>query len=141
MSTFELQVYKSGTWNVDSYFDDREIAMSEAERLNGSGRYAGIRVMQEDFDEASNRSSCRVVFSKMRQSEANQDWREQAKRAPMSRTGAHKDDTTRSTRRGRQTGARKISNARLYLGLVVGFIVLIAGVAAMIGLQEIAKYM
>lgn len=141
MSTFELQVYRSGTWNVDSYFDDREIAMSEAERLNGSGRYAGIRVMQEDFDESSNRSNCRVVFSKMRQTEANQDWRVQAKRTSMSRTGAPKGDNTRATKHARQPLARKTSNARLYVGLVIGFIVLIAGIAAMIGLQEIAKYL
>ena len=141
MSTFELQVYKSGNWNVDSYFDDREIAMSEAERLNGSGRYLGIRLMQEDYDESSNMSSCRVVYSKMRQSEANQEWRTQAKRASSSRTAAPRDDNFRPTRRGRPPTTKKSSNASLYVGLAIAFFVLIAGIAAMIGLQEIVKYL
>ena len=138
MSTFEIQVYKSGVWNVDSYFDDRDIAMSEAERLDVSGRHAGVRLLQEDFDETSNRSKCRVVFSKMRQSEESQDWRVQAKRASMVRTSAAKGGTARP-RRNRTS--RSKSNASIYIGLIVAFMVLIAGAAAMIGLQEIAKYL
>ncbi len=138
MSTFEIQVYKSGNWNVDSYFDDREIAMSEAERINGSGRHAGVRILQEDYDEASNKSKCRVVFSKTRQSDENQEWRVQAKRASMTRTSATKGGNARPSRR---RSSPKRSNASLSIGLIVAFMVLIAGAAAMIGLQEIAKYL
>ena len=77
MSTFEIQVYKSGNWNVDSYFDDREIALSEAERINGSGRHAGVRILQEDYNEASNETKSRVVFSKTVESDENQEARAQ----------------------------------------------------------------
>lgn len=139
MSTFELQVYKSGTWNVDSYFDDREIALSEAERLNGSGKYAGIRIMQEDYDDRSNKSNCRVVFSKRRQSNADHDWRIQAKRGSQNRTNTTKGRNVRPMT-GRRS-APKNSNGSLYIGFVVAFMVLIAGAVAMIGLQEIAKYL
>ena len=140
MSTFEIQVYKSGDWNVDSYFDDREIALSEAERLNESGRHAGVRILQEDYDEASNRSKCRVVFSKTRLSDANHEWRVQANRAAMARDkgGSAKGGHARPSRR---RSSAKGSSANFYIGLVVAFMVLIAGAAAMIGLQEIAKYL
>ncbi len=138
MSTFEIQVYKSGTWNVDSYFDDREIAMSEAERLDVSGRHSGVRILREDFDEKSNKSKYRVVYSKTRQSDASQEWRVQAKRASMARTGAAQSSKARPNRR---RSSPKRSNASLYIGLIVAFMVLIAGAAAMTGLQEIAKYL
>ena len=139
MSTFEIHVYKSGVWNVDSYFDDREIAVSEAERLNTSGRYAGVRILQEDYDDVSNKSTCRVVFSKMRQTDDNQSWRVGAKRASMARAGPDRSAAAARPRRSRSSP--KSSNKSLYIGLVVAFLVLIAGAAAMIGLQEIAKHL
>ena len=139
MSTFEIQVYKSGDWNVDSYFDDREIALSEAERLNESGRHAGVRILQEDYDEASNRSKCRVVFSKTRLSDPSHEWRVQANRAAMTRKGGSTKGG--NARPGRRRISAKGSGANFYIGIVVAFMVLIAGAAAMIGLQEIAKYL
>lgn len=138
MSTFEIQVYKSGIWNADSYFDDRDIALSEAERLNGSGKHAGVRLLQDDYDEQSNTSNCRVVFTKMRQSDGNQDWRVDSKRTSMTRNSAKKEAPARQSR---SRAKPKKSNASIYIGLAVAFIVLIAGAAAMIGLQEIAKYL
>lgn len=141
MSTFEIQVYKGGIWSVDSYFDDREIAMSEAERLNESGRHAGVRILQEDYDEASNESKCRVVFSKTLNQHSDQDWRVQAKRTSMTRTSAGTTGNGSGARPARRRSAARRSNTGFYVGLVVAFIVLIAGIAAMIGLQEIAKYL
>jgi hypothetical protein len=139
VSTFEIQVYKSGVWNIDSYFDDREIAMSEAERLNESGRHAGVRILQEDYDEASNRSKCRVVYSRTKHSNARQERRGQGKRASMNREGASTREG--NTRPSRRRPSPKNSSTSLYIGFVVALMVLIAGAAAMIGLQEIAKYL
>jgi hypothetical protein len=140
VSTFEIHVYKSGNWNVDSYFDDRDLAMSEAERLEGSGRYAGVRILQEDYDATSNKSNCRVVFSKIRQSGENQKWREQAKRDSTVRTDARKSDNARPGPSRKQPES-KGSTTSLYIGIIVALVVLIAGAAAMIGLQEIVKYL
>ena len=44
MQAYEIQVYHNGRWEFDSYFNDRELVMSEAERMGGSGRYSGVRV-------------------------------------------------------------------------------------------------
>lgn len=139
MSTFEIQVYKSGIWSTDSCFDDRDIAMSEAERLDVTARHAGVRILQADYDEASNKSTCRVVFSKSRQSDASQDWRGEAKPASMALTSAA--NTDRASLPGLRRFSPKRGNASIYIGLAVAFIVFIAGAAAMIGFQEIAKYL
>ena len=50
MSTFEIQVYKNGNWNVDSYFVDRDVALSEAGRLDEAVRHLGVRVVEENYD-------------------------------------------------------------------------------------------
>ena len=138
MNTFEIQVYKSGTWHVDSYYDDRDMALSAAERLTDSDKDAGVRVLEDDYDETSSVSSCRVVFSQSLKSNNSHDRRKEAKRASKSRSNASKMTDARSTR---GPAPHKGSNTSFYLGLVVGFVVLIAGVAATIGLQEIARYL
>lgn len=143
MSTFELQVYKTGIWNVDSYFDDRDLALSEAEKLDETRRHAGVRILQEDYDEGANISSCRVIFSKMRQSNDADSWRAQAKQAPAARPGGSVRGPVagKSRARGNRQSTAKKSKSSLYLLLGIGLIVLIAGAAAMIGLQEIAKFL
>ena len=141
MSTFELQIFKSGNWSVDSYFDDRDLAMSEAEKIDGSGRHAGVRILQEDYDEPTNKSNCRVIFSKMRQTAENQEWRVQAQRAARRRTAGEQGDHDGELRIRRRRPASKKSNTSLYIALAVAFVLLIAGAAAMIGLQEFAKFL
>jgi hypothetical protein len=51
VSTFEVQIYKRGIWHVESFFDDRALVLSEAERLYETGRHAGVRVLQENYDD------------------------------------------------------------------------------------------
>ena len=140
MSTFELQTFQTGKWAVDSYFDDRDLAMSEAEKLEGSGRHSGVRVLQEDFDGGDTRSSVRVIFSKMKGSSTNDDdWRVKVQRNSQKASGARGDSEggTRSKRRPNQP--KKKSN--LFLVISIGIIILLAGIAAMVGLQEFAKIM
>ena len=124
---------------MDSYFDDREIALSEAERLNDGGRHAGVRVLQEDYDDASNNSKYRVVYSKTLKSEHNQDWRVEAKRASTITAQRQLKNTT--VRTGRRRPLTKTRGISLWLSLIIALIVIIAGVAALIGLQEFEKYL
>ena len=62
MSTFEIQVYKSGNWNVDSYFDDRDVALSEAGRLDESVRHSDVCVVEENYDESSDQTTTKSIF-------------------------------------------------------------------------------
>ena len=50
-TSYEIQLYKSGTWKINSIFDDAELALFEARRMFSSGLYTTIRVVQEEFDE------------------------------------------------------------------------------------------
>lgn len=140
MSSFELQTYKAGKWEIDSYYDDRELALSEAERLDIGGRHNGVRVVEENYDETSNRSSYHVVFTKMKRIGGGaDDWRSKAQRVSR-RTGVAGAHAGEARPRSRPRGAPK-RRTNLYLIVILALVLLIGGVAAMIGLQEVAGMM
>jgi hypothetical protein len=62
MIGFEIHTYKDGRWRIDSIFDDREIAVFEARRIDESKRYGGVLVIEETYDDAANRSTWRTIF-------------------------------------------------------------------------------
>lgn len=69
MSAYELQVFQNGGWQFDSYFDSRDLVISEAERLDSAGRYLGVRVLEEIFNEEKQSSSYRTVFSRLKKND------------------------------------------------------------------------
>jgi hypothetical protein len=64
---FELQTLQRGRWEIDSVYDSRDAAISEALRLGASERYAAVRVVEEKYDEASASGSTKTVFKVSRE--------------------------------------------------------------------------
>lgn len=62
MRAYEIHTFRDGKWKVDSVFDDRELAIFEAKKINEGTRYAGVKVVQEDWDEASNLTTMRTLY-------------------------------------------------------------------------------
>ena len=62
MRTYEIHILRNGRWKIDSVFDDKELALFEAQRMDGSGRYPGVRVIEEAFDEQDTNFSARTIF-------------------------------------------------------------------------------
>jgi hypothetical protein len=62
MTTFEVHIFKNGTWCTNSIFDDKDLALFEARRMKSSPRYKGIRVIEEIFDELGASSRIRTIF-------------------------------------------------------------------------------
>ena len=62
MKSFEIQTSKDGNWRIDSIFDDRDLALLEARRVEEGYRCSGVRVIEENYDEASNRATSRTIF-------------------------------------------------------------------------------
>ncbi len=60
--SFEIHTYRDGAWKIDSVFDDRELALSEAKRMEEKNRFGAIRVLEETFNEASNAVSSRTIY-------------------------------------------------------------------------------
>lgn len=59
---YEIHTFNAGTWKIDSVFDDRELAVQEAERLARTQRYSEVRAVEESFNEDTQRSSTRTIF-------------------------------------------------------------------------------
>lgn len=158
MQSYELQVYKGGKWEFDSYFDDRSTAVSEAERLHSSGRYSGIRVLEESYRDDSETSVCSVIFSRLKRINKGDDWRTRGPDAPggatrettsagQSRNAGGGSEAHGAGARGRTrpqtTAGRRPRSGRnetsLYGLLGLTLLILLVGIAALIGLREMAN--
>ena len=62
MRAFEIHTYQGGKWKIDSVFDDRDLAVFEAQRMEGSKRYLGVRVVEETFDEETQQTAVRTIY-------------------------------------------------------------------------------
>lgn len=62
MRAFEIHTFQGGKWKIDSVFDDRELAVFEAQRMEGSKRYSGVRVVEENFDEQTHQTQTRTIY-------------------------------------------------------------------------------
>ena len=62
MRAFEIHTFHGGKWKINAIFDDRELAVFEAQRMDSSLRYGGVRVVEEVFDEKSLSSAIKTIF-------------------------------------------------------------------------------
>ena len=62
LKVFEIHTYRNGAWKIDSVFDDRDLAMMEAERMDRGNRYSAVRVVEETFDDETEKGNTRTIF-------------------------------------------------------------------------------
>ena len=60
---YEVQTFEEGSWQIASMFDDKELALIEARRLEEGIRRRETRVVEETHDEESNRTKSKVVYT------------------------------------------------------------------------------
>lgn len=71
ITAFELQTYNAGKWKIDSIFDDKQLALFEAKRLSESGRFPGVRVVQESYDTERDKTDFRIIYKGSKTEEEN----------------------------------------------------------------------
>lgn len=62
MILFEIHTFRDGKWKIDSVFDDKDLAIYEAQRMEKGGRFSAVRVVQEIYDEETQRTTVRTVY-------------------------------------------------------------------------------
>lgn len=138
MKAFEIHTYQSGKWKIDSVFDDRDLAMFEAQRMEESGRYTGIRVVEEVYVEATQETKTRTIYRGSKIAAANAEQLRQSKNQRQNRGKALEqrkaENVHRKTVAQKRRIKKKASPVRLILILVM--IAALAG-GAMFGLQFI----
>ena len=136
MKAFEIHTYQDGKWRIDSVFDDRELALFEARRVDEGSRYSGVRVVEENYDEASDLTTTRTIFRG-----GNVDRQEKARKARQAvkaRNAALSGAGSREPARSRRPKKNQKSSSILIPVLILSVLV-IAGLAALFGLQELSR--
>lgn len=136
MRAFEIHTYQDGKWKIDSVFDDRELALFEARRVDEGSRYSGVRVIEENYDEASDLTTTRTIFRGGTAS--RQERARKAKAGPKTRAATRRGAGGREPLKNKQAKKSKKKSNPLIPVLILSVLV-IAGLAALFGLQELSQ--
>ena len=137
MVSFEIHTFRDGAWKIDSVFDDRELAVSEAKRMEEKNRFGAIRVIEETYNVASNAVNTRTIY---RSTKVDAENKEATSRqvANDKETKARKRHAPAERERVRQDRKKaEIDKTHgSYAGLILklGFIIIL-GVTLMISLR------
>ncbi len=136
MKAFEIHTFQSGKWKIDSVFDDRDLALFEAQRMDESGRYTGIRIIEEIYVESTQETKTRTIFRGSKVEQANAEQLQKAKQTRANAAKAKKkpqgDVAQRKAAAKRRKVKKKSNPVRL---IVITLIIAIAAGGAMFGLQ------
>ena len=143
-SSYELQTYRDGQWKFDPYFAQCDLVLSEAARLDQAGRYMGVRVLEELFDEESQTSNYKTIFSWLRRvgdgpvaKSAKPAAKPGAVRAGGNGAKSRAGGATMSPRQIQRRGSEKSGTSPL-LRLGIAAVLVLVGIGAVIALRSIA---
>ncbi len=136
MKAFEIHTYQGGKWKIDSVFDDRDLALFEAQRMDGSGRFSGVRVVEEVFSERTQESTARTIFRGTKVAAANAAELERSKKARQQKPQARKKPAGEAGPRKRAPPPRPVKRKAGPMRLVaITLVIVIVAGAALVGLQ------
>ncbi len=142
MSAYELQTYQNGTWQYDSYYDDRDLVLSEAGRLDAAGKYMGVRVLEERFDEDAQIARYSTIFSRLKR--VDQGTPAAKPRSPELSAGARAGggqpgQKARPGSRQIKKKPKKKQKAGAFKMVALSLFLLLLGIGALFTLQFLSK--
>lgn len=137
MKAFEIHTFQGGKWKIDSVFDDRDLALFEAQRMDESGRYSGVRVIEEIFLEQTQQTKTRTIYRGSKIEQHNAAELRKAKQirhqAEQNRVQRKQEGVVKKQMAQRDKIRRKSSPVRLFF--ITLLILALAG-GAMVALQR-----
>ena len=120
--TYEIYSFRNGNWMVDSVHDDKQLAIHQARLLLDSRHHMAIRVVEESYDEATDRASSKVVFSKKKSDEPPKS----TYKKPEEKKEKAKPDTKIKKKKKASSGSNTVIKFTLSLGgIALGLISLL----------------
>ncbi len=120
--TYEIYTFKNGNWMVDSVHDDKQLAIHQARLLLDSRHHMAIRVVEESYDEAADRASSKVVYSKKKSDETPKS----TYKKPEEKKEKDKPDTKIKKEKKASSGSNTVIKFTLSLGgIALGLISLL----------------
>ena len=135
---YEVHTFQGGNWKIDSFFDDRQLAVATAERLRESDRYSAVRVVEESYDNETKESLTRVIFSKSKVDGNNVEARK--RKAAVAREVADDDRIMKAAKlqreREKKLEKQKAERNRWLIGLSLKLVgIVVVGAGLLIGLR------
>ena len=118
---------------MDSVFDDRDCAIEEAQKIDQSSRYSGVRVVEENYNEATDETTSRTLYRGGAAKSDNAGTKEVPSRRSTTGTSAGGD----AEFGGR--GRRKKNKTNLVVPVLILLVVILGGLAALFGLQQLSS--
>lgn len=139
--SFEIHTFVRGQWKIDSIFDSRDLALSEARRIDEGSRYSGVKVVEEIFDETTQHVNARTIYrgSKVDEENAEALAKKKKVREEVQANNAKKQVVKRQTARKAAVKQKKrgFQAAMLMIFLkVLGIVVF--GVGLILGIRYMA---
>ncbi len=60
--SYEVYSLREGHWNLDSVYDDRDLALDEARHLRKRRHEKGVKVVKENYDDDTNKAIPTTIF-------------------------------------------------------------------------------
>jgi len=61
-TSYEVYAFKAGNWNIDSVYDDKEMALYEARVLLDSRHLSAVQVIEEKFDADTGETLSKIIY-------------------------------------------------------------------------------
>ena len=134
MKSYEIHTMRESKWAIDSVFNDRELALFEARRVDDSRRYMGVRVVEEIYDEQSGLTTARTIFrgskSGLKKNERRKSSGARSPAPPAPRGGVGQERAPRA--RAPQREPRK---SGMLVPVLLALLLLFMGIAGLLGLH------
>ncbi len=124
--SYEVLSTRGDNWTIESVNDDREAALYEARALLENRHLKAVKVVQETYDDESDRTITRTIFNEARGA---------AKGKPKPETQAETKDAGTAPAVGRKKDGSEVIKYLIILVLSIGGIalVMLAGAAFLMG--------
>ena len=128
LTAYEIHVYSGGKWQIAAIFDDRELALLEARRLDEARKYSAIRVVEELFDGAANATVSKTIFRGSATGDHNKEAPgRQAQVRPDARDARSKSRAADKTADAKAAGAGTETSMYAIIFMLCGILALGAG--------------
>ena len=134
MRAFEIHTFTDGQWKVDSVFDDRDLAVHEARKVDENGRYAGVRVIEENYDDVTDLTTTRTIFRGKNEATKSNSPRPTAKKSSHARNRGKAGRKQNGKARARP---QKKKSGGVLVPVLILCLLVISGVAVMFGLHYV----
>jgi len=135
-TNYEVHTLKSGVWQIDSTYPQREAAMDCAKQLYGEKRFDAIKVIKDDFDPKTNQGKEIVIYDTAKSPSPDKPppMKPEPKAAPAKKTEV-------DYKPGAPTKAPPAPKTSLVKPILWLILILVGGLGLLYGLAELGGFL